>query len=102
MLQSMTRRTLTAVGPLARRLAVLVLLAVLMPPPGVARESGAASYTLEQAARKVRREHGGRVVSAGPVRQQGRDGYRIRVLTKDGRVHTFWVDARSGAMRPSR
>lgn len=90
-------------GSMLGALAVLVVLGGWLPAPhAVAREAASPSISLEQAARKVRRAHGGQVVSAGAARVQGRDGYRIRVLTKDGRVHTFWVDAHTGAMRPTR
>ncbi len=56
----------------------------LVRPPGV---------TLEQAANKVRRETGGRVLSATPSEQGGRRGYEVRVLVDGKRVKNYFVDS---------
>src|SRR5690606_37842523 len=42
--------------------------------------------SLEQAANKVRRETGGRVLSASPIDRGGQRGYEIRVLLDGKRV----------------
>jgi uncharacterized membrane protein YkoI len=50
--------------------------------------------SLDEAVTRVRRETGGRVLSA-----EGRDGrYRIKVLLPNGAVRVVNVDARSGRM----
>ena len=55
----------------------------LVKPPGI---------TLEQAANRVRRETGGRVLSASPSERGGRAGYEIRVLVDGKRVKNVFVD----------
>ncbi len=49
--------------------------------------------TLEQAADKVRRKTGGRVLSASPVEKGGRRGYNVRVLVDGKRVKQYYVDS---------
>jgi uncharacterized membrane protein YkoI len=49
--------------------------------------------TLEQAADKVRRKTGGRVLSATPVEKGGRRGYNVRVLVDGTRVKQYYVDS---------
>lgn len=49
--------------------------------------------TLEQAADKVRRQTGGRVLSATPVEKGGRRGYNVRVLVDGKRVKQYYVDS---------
>lgn len=56
----------------------------LVRPPGI---------TLEQAANKVRRETGGRVLSASPSERGGRRGYEVRVLVDGKRVKSYFVDS---------
>lgn len=56
----------------------------LVRPPGI---------TLEQAANKVRRETGGRVLSASPSDRGGQRGYEIRVLVDGKRVKSYFVDS---------
>ena len=58
----------------------------LVSPPAI---------TLEQAADKVRRETGGRVLSAAPTKKAGKRGYDVRVLLDGKRVKKVFVDARS-------
>lgn len=48
--------------------------------------------SLEQAANKVRRETGGRVLSASPSDRGGQRGYEIRVLLDGKRVKSYFVD----------
>ena len=52
------------------------------------------ALTLEQAADKVRRETGGRVLSAAPSNRGGKRGYDVRVLLDGKRVKKVFVDAR--------
>jgi len=49
------------------------------------------SLTAAEAAAKVRREHGGRVLSVNPARRGDALGYRVRVLIDGGRVKTLYV-----------
>lgn len=46
-----------------------------------------------QAAARVRRLHGGRVLSVSPSRRGDALGYRVRVLVAGGRVKTVYVDS---------
>lgn len=45
-----------------------------------------AGISLDQAAEQVRRETGGRILSAATVNKDGRPVHRIKVLTPDRRV----------------
>ncbi len=51
------------------------------------------SISLEEATRIVRRAYGGRVLSATPAKQNGKSGYKVRVLLDGGRVKTVFVDS---------
>lgn len=53
----------------------------------------AGGITLEQAADTVRRQTGGRVLSATPVNKGGERGYNVRVLVDGKRVKQYYVDA---------
>lgn len=55
----------------------------LTRPPGI---------TLEQAANMVRRQTGGRVLSASPSSRGGNQGYEVRVLEDGKRVKSYFVD----------
>jgi len=54
------------------------------------------NVSLDQAVRMVRERTGGRVLRAETRRQNGRSVHRIRVLSDDGRVRTYAVDAETG------
>ena len=54
------------------------------------------NVSLDQAVRMVRERSGGRVLRAETRRQNGRAVHRIRVLSDDGRVRTYVVDAETG------
>jgi uncharacterized membrane protein YkoI len=54
-----------------------------------------SGVSLEQAADIVRRETGGRVLSATPTEQGSKHGYNIRVLLDGKRVKKVFVDAQS-------
>lgn len=49
--------------------------------------------SLDQAVSQVRRDTGGRVLSAETVQRDGRPVHRIKVLTPENRVRVFYVDA---------
>jgi len=53
-------------------------------------------YSLDDAAANVRRQSGGRVLSANPVQRGDRRAYRFKVLTPQGRVRTLFVNPASG------
>lgn len=61
----------------------------LVKPPGI---------SLEQATNIVRRQTGGRVLSAAPAGRGGQRGYDVRVLVDGKRVTTVFVDSQ-GNMR---
>jgi uncharacterized membrane protein YkoI len=52
--------------------------------------------SLEDAVSDARNRYPGRVLSAETDRRGGRESYRIRILTKDGRVKRLRVDPESG------
>jgi uncharacterized membrane protein YkoI len=56
------------------------------PPPGI---------SMEQAADMVRRDTGGRVLSATPTERGDRRGYEIRVLLDGKRVKKVFVDSQT-------
>ena len=56
------------------------------------------ALSLDEAVALVRERTGGRVVRADPLQQGERLVYEIRVLTADGRVRTYRVDAANGAV----
>jgi len=58
-----------------------------------------AAISLEQAADKVRRETGGRVLSATPTVKSGKRGYSVRVLLDGKRVKKIFVDAHASPTR---
>ena len=70
-------------------------------PEAVAAELGKPQHyappvggiSLEQAADKVRRQTGGRILSATPTEKGGRRGYEIRVLVDGKRVKQYYVDS---------
>lgn len=60
------------------------------------REDG---LSLDEAVARVRRDTGGRVLSAETRDDHGRPSYRIKVLLPNGSVRVVNVDAQSGEMR---
>jgi len=55
--------------------------------------------SLDEAVARVRRDTGGRVLSAEARENRGRTTYRIKVLLRDGAVRVVNVDAQSGEIR---
>jgi hypothetical protein len=75
------------------------------PPPGrqsaVSPQRQAQGMTLDAAAARVRRETGGRVLSAETVSGKGgRALHEIKVLTDSGRVRLLRVDSATGNVLP--
>lgn len=50
--------------------------------------------TLDEAVAKIREQTDGRILSAKTVHHNGKRIHQIRVLTKDGRVQRFQVEAK--------
>ena len=48
--------------------------------------------TLPDSVRRVERQTGGEVLRAEPMQQDGREVYRLKVLTRDGRVRVVQDD----------
>lgn len=83
----MPRRLLPTTAPL------IVLLALVLAVPVAVAER---RMSLEQAVSEARERYNGRVLSAETERRGGRDSYRIRILTDDGKVKRLRVDPESG------
>ena len=78
----------------------VLVLPLFTPLPATAQQAQPQYYTkpaggitLEQAADTVRRQTGGRVLSATPVSKGGERGYNVRVLVDGKRVKQYYVDA---------
>lgn len=54
--------------------------------------------TLSDATELVQNRIGGRVLTAESVREQGREMYRVKVLTRQGEVRIVYVDAETGSV----
>lgn len=57
-----------------------------------------ARVSLDEATERVQKNTGGRVLSAQTVREEGRDLYRIKVLTRQGEVRIVYVNPATGDM----
>ena len=66
------------------------------PHSETARHDG---VSLDEAAARVRRDTGGRILSAQAREDRGRTSYRIKVLLPDGAVRVVDMDAQSGETR---
>lgn len=63
-----------------------------------AREKGSRA-TLPESVRRVERQTGGEVLRAEPMQRDGREVYRLKVLTADGRVRVVQEDPSDPASR---
>ena len=72
------------------------------PPLQVAQRDSAGNggISLDQAVSQARQQYKGQVLSADTSYVDGRKVYRIKILTKDGRVKRTQIDARSGQSLP--
>ena len=93
-------------------LGTMLLLALTVSLPAIARpypyqgdapqrsprmaQSQSDMMDLNSAVAQVRAQTGGRVLAASTVYIDGRPVHVIRVLTRDGRVRTFRIDAQNG------
>ena len=76
-------------------LLVILLLSLLSPGNTVLAQSPSPqSEGLNQAVRSVEKSTGGKVMSAERRRVDGKQKYRIKVLTPSGRVRVIHVDAK--------
>ncbi|HKK03192.1 MAG TPA: PepSY domain-containing protein [Gammaproteobacteria bacterium] len=66
------------------------------PRPMLQLAQAEEKISLSQATRMVRERTGGQVLRAETKRNKGRTVHRIRVLTEEGRVRTWHVDAQTG------
>jgi uncharacterized membrane protein YkoI len=84
-----------------------LLLWVSMAPVEARHDEGSArreaarqnGLSLDEAVARVRRDTGGRVLSAESRDDRGRTTYRIKVLLPNGTVRVVNVDAQSGGTR---
>jgi len=88
-------------------LPLLLALPLVCSVPALAQQSGQSynyssqsGISVEQAAAAVRRETGGRVLSANPVRKGGERGFEVRVLIDGKRVKQYYVDS-EGRLSPN-
>jgi hypothetical protein len=56
--------------------------------------------TLPDSVRRVERQTGGEVLRAEPMQQDGHEVYRLKVLTRDGRVRVMQADPSQPANDP--
>ena len=91
----------------------LLLSALLIGPGGVWAQSGSKSpprkdqdkeqgSTLPDSVRRVERQTGGEVLRAEPMQRDGREVYRLKVLTADGRVRVVQDDPTEHESPPPR
>ena len=52
--------------------------------------------SINDAASRAQDRFGGQVISITPADQDGRRGYRVKVLLETGRVKTLFVESRTG------
>jgi len=86
------KMTTESIRPRASRTrGILLLIAWLLSLAAVGAE-----LSLDQAAAQVRRETGGKVISARTIQAGDRRLHQIRILTTGGRVRDIHIDARAG------
>lgn len=96
----------------ARPLRGLLLSALLIGSGGVWAQSGSSkpppredkeqASTLPESVRRVERQTGGEVLRAEPMQRDGREVYRLKVLTADGRVRVVQDDPNEHQSPPPR
>ncbi|MCH2099349.1 MAG: hypothetical protein MK142_13270 [Pseudomonadales bacterium] len=60
------------------------------------RHGQAPVMSINDAASRAQDRFGGQVISITPADQDGRRGYRVKVLLETGRVKTLFVESRTG------
>ncbi len=90
-------------NPMRRLSIVLIFAALALGPLGASADDHEArpivvaqnnGKTLSEAVEQVRRQTGGRILSAETKVSGGREVHHIKVLTKDGKVKTHKVQGR--------
>jgi hypothetical protein len=69
-------------------------------PPAAAASASPPTSNLPDSVRRVERETGGEVLRAEPMQQDGHEVYRLKVLTRDGRVRVVQDDPSQPANPP--
>ena len=64
------------------------------PPPKAPERARGEKGSLPDSVRRVERQTGGEVLRAEPMQRDGREVYRLKVLTSDGRVRVVQEDPR--------
>jgi uncharacterized membrane protein YkoI len=66
--------------------------------PMLLAAAGATKFRLTagQAASKVKKRYGGKILSSGLSKSKGKPVYRVKLLTKSGVVKIVYVDPNSG------
>jgi hypothetical protein len=70
------------------------------PPPPVHRDVQPDPSALPDSVRRVERSTGGEVLRAEPMQRDGREVYRMKVLTADGRIRVVQDDPHKRAPEP--
>ena len=60
------------------------------------KDGNKGGISKDEAVARARQQNKGKVLSAETIRVDGRKVYRIKILTKDGRVKRIRIDARTG------
>jgi len=58
-----------------------------------------AVKSAQQAARLVKNRFGGKILKVNRRKNNGRIGFRVKFIKKDGRIRSVLVDAHSGRIR---
>ena len=89
------------VSRLTRRALIGIIFAALVcvSNPIFGQSPDGIKYSLDDAVKMVRERTGGEVVRAETREKSGHVIHRIRIMTKDGRVRTFDIDAQTGKPR---
>ena len=71
------------------------------PPPAQRDLGQGQGQGLPDSVRRVERQTGGEVLRAEPMQRDGREVYRLKVLTSDGRVRVVQDDPERSRERPA-
>jgi uncharacterized membrane protein YkoI len=64
----------------------------------ILERSDAPVLSINDAASRAQNTFGGQVISITPAEQDGRRGFRVKVLLDSGRVKTLFVESRTGSV----
>jgi len=78
---------------------IVVLVTLWLAAPSAAFSRDGERYTLDHAVTLVKQTFGGQVLKATSIERDGRLVHQIRILTEDGHVRTFTVDAQDGLVQ---